>query len=55
MVAVNEMLGFTEAGKRLPELNGELIALQREKFGEMTIGDGEGLEIRTGEEAQAGE
>ena len=46
-VAVNEMNGFTEAGKRLPELNGRLKALQAEKFGEKSLGGEETLEIRT--------
>jgi hypothetical protein len=43
-VAVNEMCGFTEAGKRLPKLNEELKALQAEKFGEKAVG--ESLEIK---------
>lgn len=54
-VAVNEMCGFTDAGKRLPELNARLKALQSEQFGEATLGGGgnEALEIRTeGPEAQ---
>lgn len=45
-VAVNEMCGLTEAGKRLLELNGKLKALQVEKFGEKTLGSEESLEIR---------
>lgn len=45
-VAVNEMCGFTEAGKRLPELNGKLKALQDERFGPKTLGSGESLEIK---------
>ena len=45
-VAVNEMCGFTEAGKRLPELNGKLKALQTEKFGEKAVGSEVGLEIK---------
>ena len=47
-VAVNEMCGFTEVGKRLPEINGKLKALQAENFGEKTIGSGESLEIKVG-------
>jgi hypothetical protein len=47
MVAVNEMIGYTEAGKQLPPLNGELIALQVEKYGPRSLG--EGMEIKTGE------
>jgi hypothetical protein len=45
-VAVNEMCGPTEAGKRLPELNGNLKALQVEKFGEKSLGSDESLEIK---------
>jgi len=41
-VAVNEMCGPTDAGKRLPELNGRLKALQVEEFG----GSDEGLDIK---------
>jgi hypothetical protein len=33
MVVVNEMHGFTEAGKMLPALNGEFVTLQNEKWG----------------------
>jgi Family of unknown function (DUF5677) len=45
MVVVNEMHGYTEAGKKLPELNHELVTLQNEKWGEGTVN--EGMEIRT--------
>jgi hypothetical protein len=45
MVVVNEMNGFTEAGKKLPALNGELVALQTAKYGAQSVG--EGMEIRT--------
>ena len=45
MVVVNEMQGYTEAGKRLPALNGEFLALQAEKYGAATIN--EGMEIGT--------
>ena len=45
-VAVNEMCGFTEAGKHLPELNGKLKALQVEKFGERTVRSEESLEVK---------
>jgi hypothetical protein len=47
MVAVNEMNGYLEAGKQLPSLNGELIALQIEKYGPRSLG--EGMEIKMGE------
>jgi hypothetical protein len=46
-VAVNEMFGYTDAGKHLPVINGKLKALQDEKFGEK-VGRGESLEIKTG-------
>jgi hypothetical protein len=47
-VAANEMCGYTDAGKRLPDLNAKLKSLQAEKFGEKTLGGGdENLEIRT--------
>jgi hypothetical protein len=46
MVVVNEMNGFTKAGEQLPALNGELKALQAEKYGVDSVGDG--MEIRTG-------
>jgi hypothetical protein len=45
MVVVNEMNGLTEAGKKLPALNGELVALQTAKYGPQSVG--EGMEIRT--------
>jgi hypothetical protein len=45
MVVVNEMHGYPEAGKRLPELNRELQGFQNEKWGDAAIG--EGIEIRT--------
>jgi Family of unknown function (DUF5677) len=45
MVMVNEMVGCTEAGKKLLELNHELKVLQAEKWGSETIR--EGMEIRT--------
>jgi hypothetical protein len=46
MVLVNEMHGYTEAGKQLPALNHELKVLQAEKWGGEQIGEG-GIEIRT--------
>jgi hypothetical protein len=39
------MNGFTEAGKKLPALNGELVALQTAKYGAQSVRDG--MEIRT--------
>jgi hypothetical protein len=45
MVVVNELHGYTDAGKKLPALNGEFLALQAEKYGAATIA--EGMEIRT--------
>lgn len=45
MVVVNEMNGFTEAGKKLITLNTELKTLQAERWGGGEIG--EGMEIRT--------
>jgi hypothetical protein len=33
MIVVNEMCGYAEAGKRLPELNGRFQTLQTERFG----------------------
>jgi hypothetical protein len=45
MVLVNEMHGYTEAGKQLPALNRDLKALQAERWGQGEIG--EGMEIRT--------
>jgi hypothetical protein len=45
MVVVNEMHGYTEAGKRLPELNAQLVALQDERLGEAIIG--KDFEIKT--------
>jgi hypothetical protein len=44
MVAVNEMMGYTEAGKTLPEINRELKELQVKKWGSETIS--EGIDIR---------
>jgi hypothetical protein len=44
MVAVNEMMGYTEAGKKLPEINRELKELQAKKWGSETIS--EGIDIR---------
>jgi Family of unknown function (DUF5677) len=46
-VAVNEMTGFTEAGKTLPDLNGRLKALQAEHFGEKSLGGDDTLAIKT--------
>jgi hypothetical protein len=45
MVAVNEMVGYTEAGKKLPALNHELKLLQAAKWGAASIC--EGMEIKT--------
>ena len=45
MVVVNEMHGYTQVGKTLPELNQKLLALQNEKWGADQIS--EGMEIRT--------
>jgi hypothetical protein len=45
MVVTTEMNGFTEAGKELPEFNGELRRLQAEKYGSASVA--EGMEIRT--------
>lgn len=45
LVVVNEMNGYTEAGKKLGTLNDELIALQAGKWGSDTIG--EGMAFRT--------
>jgi len=45
MVVVNEMHRYTEAGKKLPSLNGALQALQEAKWGPATIN--EGMEFRT--------
>jgi hypothetical protein len=45
MVVVNEMQGYTAAGKKLPALNDEFLALQAEKYGPASIN--EGMEIRT--------
>jgi hypothetical protein len=39
------MNGFTEAGKAVPNLNGELKTLQSERWGPEAIS--EGMEIRT--------
>jgi hypothetical protein len=36
-VVVNEMSGYTEAGKCLPELGDKLVALQQEKFGKQPL------------------
>jgi hypothetical protein len=44
MVVVNEMHGYTEAGKELLTLNGELHALREERYGAEAIA--EGIEIR---------
>jgi hypothetical protein len=46
MFLVNEMNGYTEAGKKLIDLNTELKELQAERWGPEEIG-GEGLYIRT--------
>jgi hypothetical protein len=46
MVVVNEMHGYTEAGKKLPELNHELVVLQAEKWGADDTING-GMDIRT--------
>jgi Family of unknown function (DUF5677) len=48
MVVVNEMNGFTEAGKKSIKLNIELKTLQAERWGAGEIG-GDGMEIRTQE------
>jgi hypothetical protein len=48
MVVVNEMNGFTEAGRKSIELNIELKTLQAERWGGGEIG-GDGMEIRTQE------
>jgi hypothetical protein len=45
LVVANEMNGFTEAGKELPELNGELKRLQAERYGSASVA--EGMDIRT--------
>lgn len=45
MVVVNEMVGFTEAGKTLPEINHQLQVLQDQKWGVETIN--EGMDILT--------
>jgi hypothetical protein len=45
LVAVNEIVGLTDAGKKLPGLNHELKLLQAERWGPGTIN--EGREIRT--------
>jgi hypothetical protein len=45
MVVVNEMVGFTEAGKNLLAINHELKMLQAERWGPETIN--EGMDIRT--------
>ncbi len=47
MVVVNEMVGFTEAGKALPALNHELREMQGRRWGSDSVN--EGMEIRTGE------
>jgi hypothetical protein len=39
-IVVNEMCGYTEAGKRLTKLNDRLRALQTEHFGTKEIGSG---------------
>jgi hypothetical protein len=39
------MNGYTEAGKALPDLNGELKTLQSERWGPEAIS--EGMQIRT--------
>jgi hypothetical protein len=45
LVVVNEMVGYTDAGKELPEINGQLKALQAERWGAESIE--EGMDIRT--------
>jgi hypothetical protein len=45
MVTVNEIIGFTESGKKLTALNHELKVLQAEKWGADSIS--EGMEIKT--------
>jgi hypothetical protein len=44
-VIVNEMSGYTEAGKSLPELNRKFVTLQTERFGSKEIEPG--VEIKT--------
>jgi hypothetical protein len=46
LVVVNEMIGFTAAGKALPRINHELKALQAERWGVESLE--EGMDIRTG-------
>ena len=46
MVVVNEMNGFTDAGKSLTQLNRELKTLEAERWGAAEDPD-EGIEIRT--------
>ena len=45
MVVVNEMIGFTAAGKKLPQLNHDLKVLQAERWGVDSIE--ERMDIRT--------
>jgi len=45
LVVVNEMIDYTEAGKKLPEINQELKTLQAERWGVESIE--EGMDIRT--------
>jgi hypothetical protein len=44
-VVVNEMIGFTQAGKDLPEINHELKVLQADRWGVESIE--EGMDIQT--------
>jgi hypothetical protein len=45
LVVVNEVVGYTEAGKKLLEINHELKALQAQRWGIESIE--EGMDIRT--------
>jgi hypothetical protein len=45
LVVVNEMIGFTQAGKDLPEINHELKVLQADRWGVESIE--EGMDIQT--------
>jgi hypothetical protein len=45
LVVVNEMVGYTDAGKELPKINGRLKVLQGERWGVDSIE--EGMDIQT--------
>ena len=45
MVVVNEMVGFTDAGKELPQINHDLKVLQADRWGADSIEVG--MDIRT--------